>query len=419
MNGRWNLVAAAFSLTALSYGLARFAYGLMLPAIREDLALGAVSAGWIGGGSFAAYCVGIVLAFAFNDRLGERRIAVLAGLAATTGMALISIAQSSVGLGSAIALAGLSTGLTSPPLAAAVSRCVEDDARARANGAINSGTAIGIVLSGVAALTFPGSWRVLYAAFAGLGAGVAIWLWFAMPKGAGRVARGDRAFGFVARGGLARLGASTFLAGAASAAIWTFGANIMRDDLAFGDREVTLAWIVLGAAGAIGAATGVLTDRYGTRVVHRLSIALLTLALVGLACASVSPAIAFVVMGLFGMSYIVATGTFLLWGLALYADRPGLGLGLPFLVLALGQTTGAPLFGAIWEAWGTAAALLTFAAIMAASAVWSAGAYGTGRRRLPNGKRPRTFAATQKRVVTTAVDRQGTATDLVRSREPS
>jgi hypothetical protein len=39
MKGRINLVAAGFALTALTYGLGRFAYGLLLPHIREDLSL--------------------------------------------------------------------------------------------------------------------------------------------------------------------------------------------------------------------------------------------------------------------------------------------------------------------------------------------------------------------------------------------
>ncbi|KTC39843.1 hypothetical protein AO269_17790 [Pseudomonas putida] len=59
-----NLVAAAFALTALSYGLARFAYGLLLPQIRAELALDATAAGWIGSGAFAAYCVLTLMACA-------------------------------------------------------------------------------------------------------------------------------------------------------------------------------------------------------------------------------------------------------------------------------------------------------------------------------------------------------------------
>ena len=54
MNGKLNLVAAGFALTALTYGLARFAYGLLLPQIRADLALDATQAGLISGSAFAA-----------------------------------------------------------------------------------------------------------------------------------------------------------------------------------------------------------------------------------------------------------------------------------------------------------------------------------------------------------------------------
>ena len=77
-----NLIAAAFALTALSYGLARFAYGLFLPQIREDLSLSVLAAGWIGGSAFAAYCLGIVIAFIGNGKLSTRTLAVLAGTAA-------------------------------------------------------------------------------------------------------------------------------------------------------------------------------------------------------------------------------------------------------------------------------------------------------------------------------------------------
>jgi MFS family permease len=94
VKGRINLVAAAFALTALTYGLGRFAYGLLLPHIREDLSLSATGAGWIGGSAFAAYCFGIVFALVAGARLGERRVAVLASLTATCGLALVAVASS-------------------------------------------------------------------------------------------------------------------------------------------------------------------------------------------------------------------------------------------------------------------------------------------------------------------------------------
>lgn len=371
MKMRFNLVAAGFALTAVSYGLARFAYGLLLPNIREDISMNATTAGWIGGSAFAAYCLGIVIAFSFDTQLGARRLAVLAGLTATLGLGLVAAAQSGWGLGVAIGLAGLSSGLTSPPLAVAVARCLESGEQPRANGVINAGTAIGIVLSGVVVLTFPGRWRELYALFAVIGLAVTMWLWFAMPADIGEKSSDRVSIGHVARKGIYGLCASAFLVGVASTALWTFGANLMLDDFGYTQGSVALAWIILGTAGTLGAAAGILTDVFGVRLVHRFSICLMALALTGLAAANLYPPIGFVVMALFGTAYIVATGTLLMWGLKLYPDRPSLGLGLPFLVLAIGQTTGAPLFGTIWELAGNIMALLTFAVIMMSATIWT------------------------------------------------
>ncbi|WP_415845918.1 MFS transporter [Stutzerimonas zhaodongensis] len=356
-----NLVAAAFALTALSYGLARFAYGLLLPQIRADLSLDVITAGWIGGSAFVAYCLGIVFTFLANGTLSPRSIAVLAGLAATCGMALVAASSSGWMLGLGIALAGLSTGLTSPPLASAVARQFSHVDRPKANGTINAGTAAGIVFSGMAALLAAGAWRELYTLFAIIGAGVSVWLWFAMPAGKDD---GGKGFSFAAlkRPGLFALCVSAFLMGLSSTAIWTFGADILRGGFRFTDAHIAWAWIALGAAGISGSLTGLLTNRLGTKRVQRLALAGMAVGTIGLAATSFSTAYGFAAMGLFGAAYIVSSGTYLIQGIDLLPDRPDLGLGIPFLVLALGQSVGTPLFGATLAGAGPLAALAAFAA---------------------------------------------------------
>ena len=84
--------------------------------------------------------------------------------------------------------------------------------------------------------------------------------------------------------------------------------------------------------------------------------------LTGVTATAFSPVFAFATMGLFGAAYIVATGVFLIQGIKLMPDRPDLGLGIPFLSLALGQAIGTPLFGAAMNAIGTLGALAMFAA---------------------------------------------------------
>ncbi|QOG05367.1 MFS transporter [Aureimonas sp. OT7] len=369
MSSNLNIVAAGFCLTALTYGLARFAFGLLLPGIGAELNLSATAAGWIGGGSFAAYCVGIVFTAIWGARNAERTNAMLAGGVATCGLALAALAPSAMTMGLAMALAGLSTGLTSPPLAAAVARAFARHMQARANGAINSGTAAGIVLSGIAVLSLAFGWRQLYAAFAFTGLAITAWLWFAIPAGRGLEAARQAPLALLKRHGIAALTIAAFLMGAGSTAVWTFGATILRDEYAFDDRGIALAWIVLGVAGTGGVATGMLTDRFGIGPVHRISVGALALAIGLIAFAGEQPAFAFAAMALFGLAYIVSTGALLLWGIAILKDQPALGLGYPFLVVALGQTAGAPLFGMVYDQAGSGPALGGAALAMAASAI--------------------------------------------------
>lgn len=357
-----NLVAAGFALTALSYGLARFAFGLLLPQIREDLALGVTAAGWIGGCGFAAYCVGIVLAFYGIGASGIRVITLAASATATVGMCLVAFAASGWTLGLGFGLAGLSTGLTSPPLAAAVATLFDHDDSRKANATINAGTAAGIVFSGLATLVAAGMWRELYGMFALLGATVTAWLWYAVPTSHNVSNTNRPSLAILKRPGIFKLCTSAFLTGLASTALWTFGADILLTEYRFTPSRLAWLWVIVGAAGISGSLTGLLSDRFGIGRVHGGSLLAIAVATLGLASASISPVYGFAAMGLFGAAYIVSTGAFLIQGIELLADRPDLGLGIPFLTLALGQAAGAPLFGAALDVVGTVTALVMFAA---------------------------------------------------------
>lgn len=363
MSHRINFVAAAFALTALSYGLARFAYGLLLPQIRADLAISVTTAGWIGGSAFAAYCIGIVFTFTGAGKFTPRTLALLAAFAATFGMLLVALSVSAWLLGAGIALAGLSTGLTSPPLAFAVSALFCQENRSKANTTINAGTAAGLVICGLAAWRFADAWRELYLAFTLVGAAITGWLWFAFPPRITATSAGRMSWAVLKRPGVFSLCISAFLMGLSSTAVWTFGAEILREKAAFADSGIALVWIILGASGMVGALTGVFTHRFGVRPVHVVALLAMALATAGLVMAALSPVYGFVAMALFGAAYIVSSGVYLIQGTALFADRPDLGLGIPFLALALGQAVGNPLFGALLNSAGVLSALVVFAAI--------------------------------------------------------
>lgn len=353
----WPLIAGGFALIAVCYGFARFAFGLFLPAIAAELSLSASFSGLIAGGSFFGYCVAILVSARLTERIGPRGVAVLAAGIAALGMAGIALAPNGVALGAAVLFAGMSTGLASPPLAAAVALRIAPTAQERANSIINAGTSAGVALSAPAAL-FPGSdWRLCFAGFAGFAlveTGVVL---LVVPKGKGAAKRPLRPF-FTPD--LKRLSLAAFLTGAASTAIWSFGGSIIAQTLGWSGARIGYLWFVIGVFGLVGSGCGSVVRRFGLISTHRtaLLMAAFAIAMLGLLP---SPLAAMAAGGLFGAAYIGLTSVYLLWGVAALPDRPATGLTIGFLALAAGQVAGAPLFGALLEQCGVAASSVVFA----------------------------------------------------------
>src|SRR5688572_15673127 len=176
------LVAPGLAMIAITYGLARFAYGLFLPNMRESLDLSESVLGLIGAGSYAGYCFAILGALMFTSRSGPRFMGVAAGAVAVVGMATVAGAPTAWVLALGILVAGSSSGLASPPMGEAVATSIRVELQDRANALINSGTSIGVALSGPAALLLTEQWRIAWVAFALLGGVVVVWNAFAMPR---------------------------------------------------------------------------------------------------------------------------------------------------------------------------------------------------------------------------------------------
>lgn len=358
-----NLLAAAFALTAVSYGLARFAFGLLLPQIRTELSLDIGTTGWIGSSAFVAYCIGVCITFMVSRACSPRTIAFAAGLASTIGMVIVTLATSGLVLGVGVALAGLSTGLTSPPLATSVALRLDEAHRPKANAIINAGTAAGIVFSGLASLIAFGGWRELYGLFAAISCVVTVWVWCAVPTGRESTTSGPVSLAIFKRPGMLALCTGSLLMGLSSTAIWTFGGSLLRDEFDFTQRDIACIWVALGLAGVAGAMTGAFVQRFGLLRVHRMSLLGMAAGIIGLSFTSISAAFAFASVALFGASYITSSGAYLIQGIRLLPERPDLGLGIPFLILASGQSAGAPLFGALLTGWGAGVALAAFAGV--------------------------------------------------------
>ncbi|WP_236995757.1 MFS transporter [Vreelandella populi] len=354
------LGTVGFGLIAICYGFARFAFGLFLPQIDADLSLSSTVGGLISGGSFLGYCVAIVVSAHLTERLGPRVVATGAALVAAVGMIGIAAAPSSLWLAGAVMLAGSSTGLASPPMAAAVDAAVKPARQGATNTIINAGTGAGVVLSGPVALLMGGHWRVAFLVFAATALCMAIAVAFSVPVNAKPVGGSEKGLPRINKA-LKRLIIASFLMGASSTALWSFGSQLVTLRLGWGHTGVGLLWIAIGAAGMAGAWAGSLVARFGIDRTHWLFLGALAGGIFLVGFEGTTPALSLLGGALFGMAYIMLTGVYLVWGVSALPSRPATGLMIGFLTIAIGQTLGAPLFGLLMDQLAPTYAVITFA----------------------------------------------------------
>lgn len=357
-------MAAGAALIACCYGFARFAYGLFVPTFTEHFHLTPTMIGVIGAGSYVGYCVAIVTSLALTERIGPRRTAVIAGVVATTGLSVVASAPAAWVLAVGILMAGTSTGLASPPLAAAVAQRLTGHIADRAQTFVNAGTGLGVVASGPIAYLLTEQWRLAWAVYAALAALVTAWVAVTL-RGEVRNQQGRTDFRRWHRPGTVALLTASLLCGVGSIAIWNFGRDVISQSHAGG--LATASWIVLGAAGIVGALGGDLVQRMGFRTAWLAVVTAMSAATVLLAVAVPHAAAVLLAVTVFGATYICMTGLLLIWGTRVYRESASFGVGLAFFALAAGQGLGAPLTGLLTESFGHLTAFVTAAATGAAS----------------------------------------------------
>jgi predicted MFS family arabinose efflux permease len=372
------LVVPGLAMIAVTYGLARFAYGLFLPEMRQAFGLSETLLGLIGAGSYVGYCVTIIIALVFTSRTGPRFTAVVAGTVAVVGMAAVASAPSAWVLALGVLAAGSSSGLASPPMGEAVVRSIRRGLQDRANTLINSGTSIGVALSGPAALLLAEQWRLAWAAFAFIGLLVLLWNARVIPpkavsggpqdqSEAGHVPRLSVRYLIGARSVLLYVAATGV--GFASAAYWTFSRDLVVQT---GDLSVTgstLFWTVIGVSGIAGGLAGDLVRRLGLVRAFRASLLCMAAAVGLLAAAPDVLLLAYLSATLFGSTYIMLTGIILVWSVTVFHERPSAGLGAAFLLLAVGQIMGALIAGVVAGVVGLPPTFWAFAGVAVLTAL--------------------------------------------------
>lgn len=358
-----SLVVAGVGLIATCYGLARFAYGLFAPQLAEEFQLTAAMTGLIGSGSYVGYCVAIGLSSLATARWGPRRVAVAAGAVAALGTGSVAVATSAPVLAVGVLVAGVSTGIVSPPLAAAVNRWVRERSRDSAQTIVNAGTGIGVLASGPVALLLVAQWRVAWALFAVVAVAMTVWVARVIPPGGS--AETTPARGGPRREGVGLLLVAAVVMGMGSIAVWTFSQSLLEARHP-SSWVAPVAWTAIGVAGVAGAFSGSLVVRFGVARAWTALMVLMGIGSAGLAVGADQVPIALLAGALFGAAYIALTGVLLVWATRLYPDRAATGVGLAFLVLAVGQAVAAPLVGLLAERTTVGLAFVSCAAVAVA-----------------------------------------------------
>ncbi|ANS78117.1 Sugar efflux permease, MFS-like [Serinicoccus hydrothermalis] len=247
---------AGVVLIAGTYGMARFGVGLLHPqmvAARPGLE-GALRPA--GTAQFASYCLAVLV----GGRLAgtrAREVALAAGVVARVGALGLMLAQTPAVFTAAAFVAGAGAGLASPALVALLDRAVPAQRSGLTQTAVNSGTAVGLVVVGtVVLLTSAVVTPWVLVALVCVGSG---WMVRALappvPDLEPRSTRGD---------GTVRSMTAPWLlaaaAGAVSAYVWTYGPSVVVRDTGLGTDRIGWLWVVVGAGGLIGVLAARLVD---------------------------------------------------------------------------------------------------------------------------------------------------------------
>jgi predicted MFS family arabinose efflux permease len=317
--GRILAVVAVLALgPAIGLGFGRFAYALVLPDMRADLAWSYAQAGWMNSLNAAGYLLGALLAAPASRIAGAFRTLATGVVLAVAALALPALFRDFAVLGAARFLAGLGGGLAfvaGGVLAAAV---VRHDPRRAAMllGLYYAGPGLGILMSGltvpaVLAVGGPGTWPWAWGALALMAVPLAIAV-LVMRDGAAAGTAAGKLPRFAAMGWIL---AGYFCFGAGYIAYMTYMIAWVRES-GGGAGFQAVFWIVLGLSAITSPWVGAWVMRRSTRARAFATMNALTalgaaLPLVAVAAPAVTVPVALLSAAFFGVSFmsVVATTT--------------------------------------------------------------------------------------------------------------
>lgn len=368
--------AAGFALTAVCFGPARMAFGMLLPPMRAAFGLSPAAAGAVAAAGFAGFVVALVAASWMVRRWGAKLPMVIGGASACAGSAVVALAPSGAAMAAGVVIAASSAGFAWTPFNAVAERVVRPSRRDAALSTVSTGTTVGVVAMAAVAAAVAGlgiDWRWAWAGFALAGAGAAVGAWALLPPSMRLRPRAVlsgppidlRATmrGLSARAAWPLYGAAVAF-GLASAIVGTFAV----ERAAGGDPAGAplLGAAIFGLYGVLGLA-GFATARM-ERAAGLAGVAAGCFAVSALSCALLAwgtPVASVIGAGLFGIVAMVFSVVMAIWTMRLFPPMPVIGLSAAVVAAALGSILGPPLAGLAAGAGGLGTAYAAAAAVCA------------------------------------------------------
>lgn len=400
----WIIVAVGSLVLFSCFGLARYAYTMLLPGMQAGLHLSYDRMGFIGTGNFSGYLLSVVLAPLVMRRLHPRATI-------SAGLLLLSCCMLAIGTCNTFAaalglylLVGAGGGFANIPMMALVTYWFRSEQRGKAAGLVIGGNGAGIILAGFLVpllnrLYGADGWRSGWWVLGSLclaATGVAALLLRNHPRELGLepvgrplppaaeqlVSREQRGDGII----LLRLGLLYLLFGATFMVYGTFIVTTMVQEYAFSEARAGLYWSWVGFFSIFsGVGFGTLSDRIGRKWGLAAVFAVQTVAylLAGLKLGTTPLLISIVLYGLavFAIPAIMAAAI----GDYLGLSRAASAFATVTLFFAGGQAAGPALAGLIAKTSGSFCPAYLLAALLTAIATICAAALPPPRHSIRQG----------------------------------
>ena len=348
-------------------------FGLFVPEFRSEFGMSTSAVGYVSSLGFFGFLIGLLIAQALVAR-GGPRLPVLTGLAtATVGMLVIALAPNLAVLAAGVFLAASSAGLGWTPFNDAIHDSVSDGDRPSALSAVSTGTAIGIAMAGIAALSMVLvglSWRLAWAVFGAAGVIAFLGNRTAFRSGNPRSRRPQKQdWGEVVQVAAVPLLSVGFVFGITSAIYIAFAADhaVAAGGLPGAPVAATpaLLYIFYGLCGLAGLWTGRVRNMVGLSALLRLLMLAGALSAVLIVWSPDSwPGLA-LSAGLQGVHVMMTSAVLAFWSERLFPSSPSLGFTGVLVAVAAGNVAGPVVAGVVSDVLGAEAMVFGAAALPA------------------------------------------------------